>query len=334
MTMTLRLPRAARIAASLIRFDRSAPLKPGVCLARVSRSTPASSGLLRGVDFEDRAAAADVGPVEHHVAVEAARAEQRGVEDVRPVRRRDDDDVLVGLEPVHLDEQLVEGLLALVVAAAESGATLAADGVDLVDEDDAGRVLLRLVEEVAHAARADADEHLDELRAADAEERNAGLAGDGLAEERLAGAWRADEQDALGDARADGDELVRVLQELDDLVQLLLRLVDTGDVDEGDRGLVAGEQARTAASERERLVVPALGLAEDPQQDQRHEPEQDQVGKDDAQQEVAPTSRIDFVIVEAGILELLCDDVCRRLDSRELDGRAALSHQTTVCPSL
>jgi len=37
--------------------------------------------------------------------------------------------------------------------------------VDLVDEDDARRVLLGLAEEVAHARRADADEHLDELGA-------------------------------------------------------------------------------------------------------------------------------------------------------------------------
>jgi hypothetical protein len=37
------------------------------------------------------------------------------------------------------------------VAAAHAGAAVAADGVDLVHEDDAGRVLLGLLEEVAHA---------------------------------------------------------------------------------------------------------------------------------------------------------------------------------------
>ena len=82
------------------------------------------------------------------------------------------------LEAVHLDEELVQRLLALVVTAAEAGAAMAADGVDLVDEDDAGRVLLALHEEVAHARGADADEHLDEVRARDREERHAGLAGD------------------------------------------------------------------------------------------------------------------------------------------------------------
>ena len=70
---------------------------------------------------------------------------------------------LVGLEAVHLHEQLVEGLLALVVAAAQARAALPADGVDLVDEDDAGHTLLGQIEQVAHAGSAHADEHLNEV---------------------------------------------------------------------------------------------------------------------------------------------------------------------------
>ena len=134
------------------------------------------------------------------------------------------------VEAVHLHEDLVEGLLALVVAATEAGAALAADGVDFVDEDDAGSILLRLVEEVADAARADADEHLDELRAGDAEERHARFARNSAREKRLTGTRRAHEQHALGDARAEGGELLRVLEELDDFGELFLRFIDAGDI--------------------------------------------------------------------------------------------------------
>ena len=49
---------------------------------------------------------------------------------------------------------------------------------------------------------------------------------------------------ALGDARAEGHELLGVLQELDDLGQLLFGLLDPGDVGERDGRLVAGDQAR------------------------------------------------------------------------------------------
>src|SRR5437868_5789493 len=77
------------------------------------------------------------------------------------------------------------------------------DGVDLVDEDDARRVLLALLEQVAHAARAHADEHLDEVRARDGEERHARLAGDGARQQRLARARRPHHQHALRDAPAE-----------------------------------------------------------------------------------------------------------------------------------
>ena len=57
------------------------------------------------------------------------------------------------------------------------GDAASAQRVQLVDENDAGRGLARLIEQVAHARGADADEHFDEFRAGDREERHAGLAG-------------------------------------------------------------------------------------------------------------------------------------------------------------
>ena len=121
-----------------------------------------------------------------------------------------------------------------------------------------GRVALGLVEQVADAAGADADEHLDELRAGDAEERHAGLAGDGAGHQRLAGAGRADEQHAARDPRAERVELLGVLQELDDFLELGLGLVDAGDVGERHDGLVAEEHPGPALAEADRawLFVP------------------------------------------------------------------------------
>ena len=130
----------------------------------VSRSTSDVDRLALRVYLEDLLRPAGRS-VDDDLPVETARAQQRWVEDVGPVRGRDQNDVVLQLEPVHLDEELVQRLLALVVAAAESGAAMAADHVDLVHEDDARRRLLRLLEEVADARGADADEHLDEVGA-------------------------------------------------------------------------------------------------------------------------------------------------------------------------
>src|SRR5262249_1309989 len=137
---------------------------------------------------------------------------------------------LVGLKAVHLDQELVQRLLALVIATAEAGAAMAADRVDFVDEDDAGRVLLGLLEHVADAARADADEHLDEIGTGNREERHVGFTRARTRDQRLAGAGRADQEHAARNAAAEALEFARVTQELDDLLQVLLGLVDAGDV--------------------------------------------------------------------------------------------------------
>jgi hypothetical protein len=231
-----------------------------------------ADGHLAHVHVEDLLAAAHVGQGHVDLAVEAARAQQRRVQDVGPVGGRHHDDAEVGLEAVHLDQHLVQRLLALVVAAAQAGTTVAADGVDFVDEDDAGRALLGLLEHVAHARRAHADEHFDEVGAADAEERHLGLAGDGLGQQRLAGARGADQQHAARDAAAQLLELLRVLQEVDQFLDLFLGLVAAGHVGEGGGVVALVEHARLALAEAEgAALAAALHLAHevDPHADQQ-----------------------------------------------------------------
>ncbi len=229
---------------------------------------------------EDALAALHVRTVDDDAAIEAARAQQRRIEHVGAVGGRDEDDALVRLEAVHLDEQLVQRLLALVVTAAEAGAAMAADGVDLVDEDDAGRVLLALLEEIADARRADADEHLDEVGAADREERHVRFAGHRARQQRLARSRGAHQQHALGDAAAQLLELLRLAQEVDDLLQLVLRFVHAGDVLERHLLLRARRQLRLALAERERLVAAALHLAHEEHPEPDHQQDRRPGGKE------------------------------------------------------
>src|SRR3546814_20805769 len=79
--------------------------------------------------------------------------------------------------------------------------------------------------------------------------------------QRLAGARRADQQTALRDLAAEALELLRVAQELDDLLQLLLGLVSAGDVVEGDATDLLGQQARLRLAEADGLAAAPLHLA-------------------------------------------------------------------------
>ena len=107
-------------------------------------------GNLAEMNLEDPFASPHVGTIDDNPAVEAARTKERRIEHVGTVGRGDEDDALGAFEPVHFDEQLIQSLFALVVTAAETGAAMTTDRVDLVDEDDAGRALLALLEQVAH----------------------------------------------------------------------------------------------------------------------------------------------------------------------------------------
>ena len=187
--------------------------------------------LVGRVDLQDLDAALPIWRRHEDLAVEAAGPKKRLVELLQQVRCGHDDDVVLGVEAVHLDEQLVERLIAL---AGHVGAALAADGVELVDEDDRGSGLARLLEEAADSRRAQAGEHLDERGGRLREESGAGLVSDRLRQQRLAGARRAVEKDALRHLGAEPLEPLRVREELDDLAKLVLGLVDAGDVVEGD----------------------------------------------------------------------------------------------------
>ena len=135
----LRLLRAANSAASLTIFARSAPALPGVRLATWRRSTSSASFTRTGVNLEDRLAPRQIGTIDDHGPVETSRPHQRGIERLGAVGGGHDDDAAIGVEAVHLDEELVEGLFAFIVAADGEPAARFAERIEFVDEDDARR---------------------------------------------------------------------------------------------------------------------------------------------------------------------------------------------------
>ena len=203
-------------------------------------------------------ASADVGQRHHHLAVEAARAQQGGIEHVGPVGRGNHDHARGPFEAVHLDQQLVEGLFALIVAATQAGAALAPDRVDFIDEDDARRVLLGLLEHVAHARSADADEHFDKIRTRNAEERHLGFTGNRPRQQGLAGTRATHHQNTTWYAATQLLEFRGIAQELDQLGHFLLGFIHAGHIGEGHGIGVLVEHARPALAERERTTAAAF----------------------------------------------------------------------------
>ena len=192
--------------------------------------------LVLGMHAQDLLAALHIRTVNRDLAVKTTGAQQCRVQNVRTVGRSDQDDRLALLKAVHLDQQLVERLLALVVAAAQTGSALTSHGIDLVNKDDRRSLRLGLLKKVAHAAGADTHEHLDKVRARDAKERHARLAGNGLGQQRLTGTRRAHQQNATRNLGTQFAIAVRIAQEVANLLELLDGLVHAGNVLELDLG--------------------------------------------------------------------------------------------------
>lgn len=83
------------------------------------------------------------------------------VERIREVRGSYDDDTFVLQETIHLDQELIERLLHVMLIAT---GTLATYRVQFIDEDDGRLLLARRSEQVPDTLRSDTDEHFIKLR--------------------------------------------------------------------------------------------------------------------------------------------------------------------------
>src|SRR5581483_5806554 len=109
---------------------------------------------------KDSFSTTNVGFIQHDTAIKASRAQKCRVKHVGPVGGCDDDDIGMFIKTIHLDEQLVQSLLSLIIAAHPGIITLATNGIDLVNKHNAGSMLFGLFEEVAHACCTNTHKHL------------------------------------------------------------------------------------------------------------------------------------------------------------------------------
>ena len=86
------------------------------------------------MDLENPFASFDIGSRHHNAAIKPSGTKQRGIQHVRPVSCSNENDPLVGFEAIHFDQQLIQSLLALIMAATKTGAAMTPHRVDFIDE--------------------------------------------------------------------------------------------------------------------------------------------------------------------------------------------------------
>src|SRR5258707_11785523 len=217
---------------------------------------------LTRVNFEDSKASIPIWSIYRHAPVKAAWTQQRYVESIRTVSGANNHHCLACIEAVQLYEQPVQCLLTLIIGV-DACTSLPAYRVDLVDENDAGRCFLRLVEQVANTTGANTHQHFDKLRAGHRVERDAGFTGNGSCQQGFTCAWRAYQQYTTWDLATQALKLLRRLKKLNHFFQLELCLVYTRDICKRHGGAVFKDKLGTPLDKNDEALLALRGEVAD-----------------------------------------------------------------------
>ena len=185
------------------------------------------------MNFQDFLTALDVRVIDHDLTVKTSRTEQRRVKNIAAVGRGNDDNTLIVAETVHLNQQLVQSLFPFIMTAAQTGTSVTANCVDLIDKDNRRRVFLCLVKQVTNTRCTDTDKHLDKVRTGNREERNACFACNRTCKQGFTGTGRAHQQYAFGNTGTQFIKFFGMFEEVDNLFEFFFFLIRTGNIRKG-----------------------------------------------------------------------------------------------------
>ena len=167
-----------------------------------------------GMHLQDIHTAFQIRLVHDNSPVKTSRTQQRLIQHFRPVGGRQNEKSLGGVKTIHLGQQLVQRLFPLIVPAAQSAVAAFADGIDLIDENDAGCHLLGFLKQVADTGRTHPHKHFHEIRTGQGKEWNVCFSCHRFCQQRLTGSRRAHQQRALGQLGTDLCIFSGVMQEI------------------------------------------------------------------------------------------------------------------------
>ena len=183
------------------------------------------------MNFKDFLPLLEVRKFNMDLTVETTCSHEGLVEDISTVSCSKDDYTRIRAESIHLCKELIQSIFTLVVRRESSVlASGTSHCVDLVNEDDARRLLLCLTEEVTYTGRSHTDKHLHEIRTGNREERHISLTGNSLGKKGFTCTRRAYEKGSLRNLTAECCIFLRILEEIDDFHHFIFRSIKTGHI--------------------------------------------------------------------------------------------------------
>ena len=180
-----------------------------------------------GVHFQNIHPSFQIRTVHNDPPVKPSRAQKRRIQDFRPVGGSQNQKSFGAVEAVHFRQQLIQGLLSLIVASV-MGVPGFSDSIDLIDKDNAGGAFLGLLKKVPDSGSSHAHKHLHKLRTGKREKGHMRLSRHCLCQQGLSGSRRSHQQRAFWQLSADFGIILRIMEKIHYLLKGFLGLVLTG----------------------------------------------------------------------------------------------------------
>lgn len=107
--------------------------------------------------------------------VEKEWKKERRIKKVGKVGGRNKDDRLIGLKKVNIEKKMVESMLEIVIEEEKKGEKMKEKRIDLIDEDNEGRIIIGMLKNIEEEDWEEKEENLKKVRKGNGEERKIGL---------------------------------------------------------------------------------------------------------------------------------------------------------------
>ena len=179
------------------------------------------------MNLQDSLTALKIRQLNRNTAIKTSRTQQRLVQRFRTVGSCQNNYTLAAVKAVHFAQQLIQSLLAFIIAAELTVITAFADGIDFIDKYYARCLFLRLLEQITHTGSTHADKHFYKFTAADAEERHLSFACYRTRQQGFTCTRRANQQSTLRHISTDILVLAGIMQKINQLHQRFFGLILT-----------------------------------------------------------------------------------------------------------
>ena len=127
-----------------------------------------------------------------YTSVKSSRSKQSRIQNIRAVGCCQNNNIGLAIKAIHFHQNLVQSLLAFIMTATHTRATLTTHGINLINKDNAWSIFLSLRKQISHSTSTNTNKHFHKFRTGDREEWHASLTGNSTSQHSLARTWITD----------------------------------------------------------------------------------------------------------------------------------------------